>query len=82
MYDNMFQTASDAEIIVEFYNFISPMKGIYIYEEGMPPIIGLDNSLRHDLVMLRCILAEELGHHFTSIGYCLQKKIFIVSMSE
>lgn len=75
----MFQTASDAGISVEFFDFISPIQGIYICDEDMPPIIGLNRPLRHNLSLLRCVLAEELGHHYTSIGYCIPRKFYSYS---
>jgi Zn-dependent peptidase ImmA (M78 family) len=72
----MLQTASDAGIKVEYFSFVPPMQGIYLCEDDMPPIIGLDSTLQHSMPALRCVLAEELGHHFTSAGYCLPRKFY------
>jgi Zn-dependent peptidase ImmA (M78 family) len=76
MSDAMFQLAEDEKIIVEFYSFVSPVKGIYYVEEHEPPVIGLDKSLKSDTSMLRCILAEELGHHFTTVGCCIPREFY------
>lgn len=42
--------------------------GLYIKNEGLPPTIFLDNSIKNDKYKLIEVLSEELGHHFTSIG--------------
>ncbi|WP_303838972.1 ImmA/IrrE family metallo-endopeptidase [Selenomonas ruminantium] len=52
----------DEGIIIGYENFPAPIKGIYIRDNKMP-IIGLDTRL--DPIEKRCILAEEIGHHFT-----------------
>jgi hypothetical protein len=74
--DAMLQLAKDEAIAVEFFNFIPPVRGIYFTEECLPPIIGLDNSLPHDTPLLRCILAEELGHHFTTVGCYIPREFY------
>jgi hypothetical protein len=76
--DAMLQLAEDEAIAVEFFDFIPPVRGIYFTEEYLPPIIGLDNSLPHDTPLLRCILAEELGHHFTTVGYISPVNFIII----
>ena len=52
----------DEGIIIGYEEFPPPLKGIYIRNKEMP-IIGLDTRL--DPIEKRCILAEEIGHHFT-----------------
>ena len=42
--------------------------GLYIKNEGLPPTIFLDTSIKNDKYKLIEVLSEELGHHFTSIG--------------
>jgi len=43
-----------------------PLFGSYQYDpERNLPIILLDNSLKHNHILYRCVMAEELGHYFT-----------------
>ncbi|MDF2857248.1 MAG: hypothetical protein K0Q87_3099 [Neobacillus sp.] len=76
MPDAMLQLTEDEAIAVEFFDFVPPIRGIYFTEESLPPIIGLDNSLSGDTPLLRCILAEELGHHFTTVGYYIPREFY------
>lgn len=66
--DKMMSIAEEQGIVVYYHNFSNFIKGIYWFESNMPPIIGLDKSLRTSPPLLRCVLAEELGHYFTSYG--------------
>lgn len=76
MPDTMLQLAKDERIEIEIFDFVPPVRGIYYAENDMCPIIGLDNSLRHDPPLLRCILAEELGHHFTTSGSFIPRQFY------
>ncbi len=76
MSDAMFKLAEDEKIIVEFYIFVSPIKGIYYVEEHESPVIGLDKSLKGDSPLLRSVLAEELGHHFTTCGCFIPRQFY------
>ena len=76
MPDAMLKLAVYESIKVELFCFTPPVRGIYYAEENMPPIIGLDSSLTHDTPLLRCILAEELGHHFTTVGYFIPRQFY------
>ncbi|SMO54290.1 protein of unknown function [Melghirimyces algeriensis] len=38
-----------------------------VFEES--PYIVISKSLQKDLPLLRCVLAEELGHYYTSAGF-------------
>ena len=42
--------------------------GLYVKNEGLPHMIFLDTSIKNDKYKLIEVLAEELGHYFTSIG--------------
>lgn len=42
--------------------------GLYVKNEGLPHMIFLDNSIKNNKYKLIEVLAEELGHYFTSIG--------------
>ena len=60
-------TASEG-IGVEFALLPRPLLGLYDYRPGEPPFILLHNKLQNDRKLLRCVFAEELGHHFTGVG--------------
>lgn len=66
--EQMLLIAEQQHIVVEAFDFSPPIQGIYIVEEGVPPLIGLNNGLRYNMPQLRSIMAEELGHHFTTVG--------------
>lgn len=72
----LFELSDQENIKVEFHNFVHPLKGIYYAEPGLPPIIGLDKSLIGNTAYLRCVFAEELGHHFTTVGQCLPREFY------
>lgn len=72
----MLQLAEDEGIIVEYFDFTPPVRGIYCAGQDTPPVIGLDNSLIHDSPLLRCVLAEELGHHFTTVGSFMPRQCY------
>ncbi|MGU8698408.1 ImmA/IrrE family metallo-endopeptidase [Clostridium perfringens] len=52
----------------EIYFKSSNIQGIYFKVSGMNPIIGIHKKLLTDTRKYISILAEELGHHFTSSG--------------
>lgn len=52
----------------EVYFKSSNIEGIYFKVSGMNPIIGINKELLTDTRKYISILAEELGHHFTSSG--------------
>lgn len=51
-------------------------------EQGLPPVIGLDYSLQNDLPLLRSVLAEELGHHFTSVENGIPRQFYNYSTRQ
>jgi len=55
-------------IVVEFHPFAEPLLGYYFAEAPLPPTVGLRSDLPANERLMRCVLAEELGHHFTSAG--------------
>jgi Zn-dependent peptidase ImmA (M78 family) len=69
---NMFRIAGQEGIDIEWQEFIPPIRGIYWAPDGIPPVIWLDKTLIKNTRLLRCVMAEELGHHFTlDRGDCL-----------
>lgn len=66
---------ADAEhITIEYRNLTRSLNGFYIWERDRPPYIALSFSLNSNYRLHRCVLAEELGHHFTSIGERIAKR--------
>lgn len=74
--NNMYILANESKIKVHFFDFLDPIKGIYFVGVDMPPVIGLDKSLKTNRPLLRSIMAEELGHHFTTVGECVPRKFY------
>jgi len=73
----LFQLAERERIFIEWWDFEQPLEAIYWAVPGMPPVIGLANSLNHaPRAYFRCVLAEELGHHFTTMGYRIPRTYF------
>ncbi len=72
----MLKLAHEEGIKVEYWDFEPPLDGIYVAVPGLPPVIGMSNRLFESSPRFRCVLAEELGHHFTTVGDALPKKFF------
>lgn len=70
----LFVVAENEKITVEYLRLKSPIKGFYCKEPDCLPFIGLDHSLHADRRRHRCVMAEELGHHFTSSGDSIAKR--------
>lgn len=68
--DKMYIIAQNEGILVQDFPLRIPLKGIYICENGKPPLIGLSTYINTNIER-RCIMAEELGHHFTTAGNCI-----------
>ena len=73
--EKMLDLAHKENIIVEKFDFAPPLRGIYMCQPDSRPIIGLDVKL-NSVVEERSIMAEELGHHFTSVGYCVNRQFY------
>ena len=61
---------------VEYWDFAPPLEAVYWSVPGIPPVIGLSRSLFSSRAHFRTVLAEELGHHFTSARDGLPKTFF------
>lgn len=67
----MFLLVKKEKILFRFTVLPSPFLGLYDRRPNWPPIILLHNDLKNSHRLLKCILAEELGHHFTEDGNVL-----------
>jgi Zn-dependent peptidase ImmA (M78 family) len=72
----MMHVAKRENINIRWWNFAPPILGLYWAPHNRQPVIGLDNSLRNQQRLLRCVMAEELGHHFTSSAECKENACF------
>ena len=65
MLSELFALAEKEDIIIRYTILPSDILGVYYSVCGKLPVILLDESVRICRKLTRCILAEELGHHFT-----------------
>lgn len=85
---SLLKMAEEQGIKVEYWDFRPPLEAVYWRLPGLPPVIGLTNSLFENRPHFRCVLAEEIGHHFTTSGMAIPKTYFryrdrlVVSKSE
>ena len=70
----LLQLAESENIAVGYSMLKSPILGFYWKPVDACPIIGLSFRLHTDRRLHRCVLAEEIGHHFTSSGVRIAKK--------
>ena len=66
--ERLYEIAECQGIILETHPLPPPVLGHYFVEPGIAPIITLSNGLDGRECLLRSVLAEELGHHFTTTG--------------
>lgn len=68
--------ADEYGVVVEYWDFQPPLEAVYWAYPGLPPVIGLARSLFENRAHFRCVMAEELGHHFTSVGKAIYGTFF------
>lgn len=74
--DSMLELARERNINVIVNNMLGHgVDGIYL-EEGNNMTIGINKDIISNTSYARCVLAEELGHHFTTVGSCIPKMYF------
>lgn len=76
MPQKLFDLAESEGIIVHWFNLAHPLRGVYWAPDNAPPAIGLDYSLQHNNAECRAVMAEEVGHHYTSSGIFLCRTFF------
>ncbi|UAT31923.1 ImmA/IrrE family metallo-endopeptidase [Bacillus badius] len=70
----LLKVALDEGIVIEYWDFPPPLEAVYLFEPGLPPNIGLSKRILETPAYFRCVLAEELGHHFTTVGPCISRQ--------
>jgi len=58
--------AETCGIRIEYWDFAPPLEALYWSTPEIHPVIGLSRDLFSSRAHFRTVLAEELGHHFTS----------------
>lgn len=79
--DKLLNLAYQESILVEELYLDPPLKGLYLHQDGTPPLIGLSTTIE-DIHEKRSILAEELGHHFTSVGRIISREFHSCSARQ
>lgn len=74
--EDMLELSSSEGIIVEYCDFSPPLNGLYWDSPLLYPVIMLGRHLQDDHQQLKCVFAEELGHHFTTVGQCIPKQFY------
>lgn len=72
----MLKIAQAEGIKVEYWDFEPPLDGIYAAGPSIPPVIGVSNRLFECSPRFRCVLAEELGHHYTTTINAIPQTFF------
>jgi len=70
----LYALADNETIVVEYMKLTAPTLGFYYQDETCHPIIGLDYSLHSHYRLHHCVMAEKLGHHFTSASTKISKR--------
>lgn len=66
---DIYNLIEQEHIILEEVNFKqNNIEGIYFKAPGLSPTIGINKNIVPDTRKYTSVLAEELGHHFTSTG--------------
>ena len=73
---SLLKLAESEGIKVEYWDFAQPLEAVYMSLKGSPPVIGLSRTLFSCPAYFRCVLAEELGHHFTSTGNSIPRSYY------
>ncbi|WP_186430914.1 ImmA/IrrE family metallo-endopeptidase [Clostridium sp. BSD9I1] len=67
--EQIYEIIEEEGILLEEVNLTYKyIEGIYLKLPGLPSTIGINKSICNNSKKLLSVLAEELGHHFTSFG--------------
>lgn len=64
----LYDIADVENITINYFPLVDPIFGVYFSSKETGPIIGINSKIQNDEDQLMIVLAEELGHHFTSVG--------------
>ena len=76
MAEALLALAEHENIDVIWFDFTPPINGLYAQEDNLPPAIFIAKRICNNTPLLRCVIAEELGHHYTTVGDQLPKHYF------
>ncbi len=81
--NTIFKIINNENILLEEINLShNYLKGIYFNIPGVPPTIGIKESIVPYSCIYISVLAEELGHHFTTSGNLLDTSINYIDELE
>lgn len=66
MPEKLLELAESENILVDYFILPADLLGVYYRTKNMPPVILLHSRLKDNRRLLRCVFAEEIGHHFTT----------------
>lgn len=79
MITDMYHIAEREGITVCFVDFEPPLDGLYACDRNNTPGIAIAKRLLANKPLLRCVFAEELGHHFTTVGNHMPRAFHSIS---
>jgi Zn-dependent peptidase ImmA (M78 family) len=68
MKDKLLCLVEEEGIYLLHWDFPPPVNGFYYQEAGSVPAIGIASRIKDNSPLYTCVLAEELGHYYTSTG--------------
>ena len=67
--EKLYKLIEKENIKLEILNSLPDhIDGMYLKSESSYPIIVINKKIENDSMKFKIVLAEELGHHFTSVG--------------
>ncbi|MBU2703651.1 Zn-dependent peptidase ImmA (M78 family) [Sporomusaceae bacterium BoRhaA] len=82
MVNKMLALAAQEGVLTSTFPLSPPLYGVYLENaDTSAAVIGLSTYIQNESEK-RCIMAEELGHHFTSAGICIPRNREFYCYSE
>ncbi len=66
--EKLMEVINKEGIFLEYVSFHEIIQGLFYKAENCPPVIGINESIVSDKKLFLIVLAEEVGHYFTTIG--------------
>ena len=76
MIDDLLHLAEKERITIDYWDFVPPLEAVFLSLPNGKAFIGLDKSLKKNIPYMRCVLAEEIGHYYTTVGDHLPVTLF------